>query len=324
MAAHPNALWILPALALGVAIAPQRPRFRLLAAAAALILAGLALYAYLPLRSSYLVRHHLDPAGTLSGVTGGIFWNYNNPSTPQGLALELTGSESQTPGYFLASFNPVHVASAVRTFIQTIITEYGAPASVLLFVGLIAVFRRDWRTALVVCVACTAALVFSVVYPNESDVGRYRMLVSWLAVPLFGALTPRSRSAPATALHAVLLLILLAGAVTAFRQQQYFAHRAAAGGRWVILAVRPEVPPGSTIVTGWLDATSLAYGAYVDGSLRGRTIVSDDRLEVPLYRGWARRRPVFVLVNPHDVNALSGAVDYATLDPYHELYKVTP
>ncbi|HEY1868025.1 MAG TPA: DUF2723 domain-containing protein [Candidatus Cybelea sp.] len=324
MAAHPNALWILPALVLGAAIVRRRRRFGLAAGAAALVLTGLALYAYLPLRSSYIVRHQLDPTAALSGVNGGIFWNYNNPSTPGGLALELTGSESQTPAYFLASFNPVHVASAARTFVETIAAEYGIPAAVLLFAGLIAVFRRDWRAALVLCVACTAALAFSVVYPNESDVGRYRMLVSWLAVPLFGALTPRVRSCAGIALHAALSLFLLAGAVTAFRGQQYFAHRAAAGGRWVILAVAPQVPPGSTIVTGWLDATSLAYGAYVDGSLAGRTIVSDDRLEVPRYRVWARGRPVFVLVNPHDVNSLAGAVDYATLDPYHELYKVMP
>jgi hypothetical protein len=296
----------------------------LAAGAAALLFAGLALYAYLPLRSSYVVRHHLDPATALNGVNGGIFWNYNDPSTPRGLALELTGSESQTPGYFLASFNPVHVASAVRTFLETMTAQYGIPASLLIFGGLIAALRRDWRAAIVVCVACTSALLFSVVYPNESDVGRYRMLVSWLAVPLFGALTPRVRSTPAMAWHGALLLILLAGAATAFAQQSFFSHREALGGRWVILAVRPYVPAGSAIVTGWLDATSLAYGAYVDGSLAGRTIVSDDHLNVPLYRVWARRQRVFVLVNPHDVGALPGAVDYATLDPYHELYAVSP
>ena len=84
------------------------------------------------------------------------------------------------------------------------------------------------------------------------------------------------------------------------------------------------MPPGSVVVTGWLDATSLAYGAYVEGSLPGRTIVSDDHLNLPLYRVWARRQRVFVLVNPHDVGALPGAVDYATLDSYHELYRIEP
>jgi hypothetical protein len=325
MAAHPNALWILPAFVVGIAIAPRRPRLRVAAGAAALLVAGLALYAYLPLRSSYVVRHNLDPAAALYGVNGGIFWNYNNPSTLHGLAVELTGSETQTPGYFLASFNPVHVASAVRTFVETIAAQYGIPGLVLLFAGLIAAFWRDWRAALVVCVACTAALLFSVVYPNESDVGRYRMLVSWLAVPLFGALTPHFRGKASLALHGTLLLVLLAGAATAFEQQQsFFSHRDAAGGRWVIRAVASYVPPGSTIVTGWLDATSLAYGAYVDGSLAGRTIVSDDHLNVGRYGVWARRRPVFVLVNPRDVTPPPGAVDAATLDPYHELYTVSP
>jgi len=325
MAAHPNALWILPGFALGLAIATRRPRFGVAAGAAALLVAGLALYAYLPLRSSYVVRNNLDPAAALPGVTGGIFWNYNDPSTLHGLAVELTGSETQTPGYFLASFNPVHAVSAVRTFVETIAAQYGIPGLALLFAGLIAAFWRDWRAALVVCVACTAALLFSVVYPNESDVGRYRLLVSWLAVPLFAALTPHVRGKVSIALHGVLLLILIAGAATAFAQQQsFFSHRAADGGRWVIRAVASYVPPGSTIVTGWLDATSLAYGAYVDGSLAGRTIVSDDNLDVGRYRVWARRRPVFVLVNPRDVTPPPGAVDNATLDPYHELYSVSP
>jgi hypothetical protein len=271
------------------------------------------------------VRHDLDPTAALSGVNGGIFWNYNNPSTPRGLALELSGSESEAPGYFLASLNPVHVASAAQTFVQTIAAQYGIPGLALLFGGLIAALRRDWRTALVVCVACTAALLFSVVYPNEGDVGRYRMLVSWLAVPLFGALTPSLRGAAGIAMHGALVLILLAGAATAFAHvRSYFSHRSAADGRWVIRAVAPYVPPGSTIVTGWLDATSLAYGAYVDGSLAKRIVVSDDRLEAARYRVWARRGRVFVLVNPRDVTALPGAVDYATLDPYHELYAVSP
>ena len=84
----------------------------------------------------------------------------------------------------------------------------------------------------------------------------------------------------------------------------------------------PPPAPGSAIVTGWLDATSLAYGAYVDRSLPGRIIVSDDQLRVQVYRPWAKERRVFVLVDPHDVRALPGARDYATLDAYHELFEV--
>ncbi|HYL28066.1 MAG TPA: DUF2723 domain-containing protein [Candidatus Nitrosotalea sp.] len=325
MAAHPNALWILPALLLGAAIAKKRPPARLVAGSLGLVVAALLLYAYLPLRSGYVVAHHLDPAGALTGDRGSVFWNYNDPSTRHGLALELTGTESKTPSYFLASLNPVHVGAAIWTFVDGSRREYGIVATLLAIVGFGIACRRDWRAALVLVVACTAGLLFSVVYPNESDVGRYRLLASWLAVPLLGALTPHSRRSTGLALHLALIGFLCAGAALSFqRHMSFFRHAPAEGGRWVIRNVRPWVPPGGVIITSWLDATSLAYGAYVDGSLPGRIIISDDKLDLTRYRRFAKTRRIFVLVNPHQVGPVNGAEDYATLDGYHELYAVKP
>ena len=78
-------------------------------------------------------------------------------------------------------------------------------------------------------------------------------------------------------MHGLLIVYLAAGASLAFeRQRGFFHHAPGEGGRWVIQAVGPYVPPSSVLVSSWLDATSLAYGAYVDGSLPGRIIVSDD------------------------------------------------
>ncbi len=325
MAAHPNALWILPAFVVGASIARRRPPLRLVALSAALTVGALALYLYLPLRSQWVTSHGLDPTAMLPGAAGGIFWNYNDPRTAHGLALELTGSEFGTPHYLLASFNPLHVEGALWAFMRGLNEQYGTIATILIGIGFLAALRRDWRAALVVVIACTAGLVFSVVYPNESDVGRYRMLASWVAVPLLGALTPRSRRWPAIVAQTALVALLAFIAFSSVERQRSFFHRTPGeGGRWVIRAVRPYVPPGSVIVTSWLDATSLAYGAYVDESLPGRIVVSDDRLDVPLYRRWTKGRRVFVLVNPHDENALTGATDYARLDDYHELYEVTP
>jgi 4-amino-4-deoxy-L-arabinose transferase-like glycosyltransferase len=325
MAAHPNALWILPAFVVGAFVARRRPTRQVAAIAAAAVVAGLLLYAYLPLRSAYVVSHGLDPTASLAGAGGGIFWNYNDPRTLHGLAVELTGSETQTPSYLLASFNPLHVKEALWAFITGLRAEYGAIATVLIFVGFVVAWRRDWRTTLVLAMAATTALIFSVVYPNESDVGRYRLLASWLAVPLLGALTPPSRRAVDVVWHGALVAFLLGGAGLAFdRHRAYFYHAPREGGRWVIDAVRPYVPRGAAIVTGWLDATSLAYGAYVDASLPGRIIVSDDTLRAQSYRPWAKERRVFVLVNPHDVEALPGTRDLAKLDDYHELFEVQP
>jgi hypothetical protein len=175
------------------------------------------------------------------------------------------------------------------------------------------------------CTACTAALLFSIVYPNESDVGRYRLLASWLAVPLFGAVMPEPEASAMPILRYALVLFLAIGAGTAFANQRaFFRHAPGEGGRWVIDAVRFNVPAPSVVVTPWLDATSLAYGAYVDGSLRGLTIVSDNELRLAVYQRWAAHNRVFVLVNPREVSGLAGTRDYATLDGYHELYQVMP
>jgi hypothetical protein len=325
MAAHPNALWLLPAFVAGALIAQRRPSWRLSALSALLLVAALALYLYLPLRSAYIVAHGLDPTATLAGAGGGIFWNYNNPSTFAGLAVELTGTQFHTPAYFAQAFNPLHVGDALWTFVSDTHVQYGTIATLLLIGGALAAWRRNWRVTLVLCLACTTALLFSVVYPNESDVGRYRLLASWIAVPLLGALTPQTTGVKARLLRTALVLFLATGAVTSFwGQRGFFAHSPGEGGRWVIEAVKPYVPPRSVIVADWLDATSLAYGAYVDGSLSGRIIVSDDEPRIFLYRQWAVHRRVFVLVDPHQTRAMEGARDYATLDDYHELFSVTP
>lgn len=325
MAAHPNALWILPAFIVGAIVAKRRPGFRLVAGSTGLIVAGLALYLYLPIRSEYISTHHLDPTARLPDADGGIFWNYNNPRTLAGLTRELSGSEFETPTYFLASFNPAHIEDAIWTFVTGLHEQYDASAMLLVLAGFVAAWRRDWRVTLVVAIACTAGLLFSVIYPNESDVGRYRLLASWVAVPLLGALTPQSKRRLDLVLHGLLIVYLAVSAGLAFeRHRGFFHHDPGEGGRWVIDAVRPYVPPGSALVSTWLDATSLAYGAYVDGSLQGRIIVSDDKLDVSRYREWAKNRHVFVLVNPHDVSGLGGTRDFAALDQYHELYEVVP
>ena len=97
LASHPNAIWLVPAFVAGILVARRRPCARRVAVCAAIAIGGLLLYAYLPIRSAYVVAHGLDPTAVLPGTDGGIFWNYNDPSTPSGLLRALSGSESQAP-----------------------------------------------------------------------------------------------------------------------------------------------------------------------------------------------------------------------------------
>jgi hypothetical protein len=326
LAAHPNALWLAPGLAVGALTLYRHVTWRLTAGAVALILGGLLLYLYLPLRSAYVVAHGLDPSHVLAGADGGIFWNYNDPSTPAGFVRALTGTESDAPHFLLASLNPAHVQDALWAFVSGVAQEFGTYALLLVFLGAFQAWRRDWRTALFLCTACTAALMFSVTYPNEADVGRYRLMASWLAVPLLGSVvSARAMGATPRLARAGLLVFLAISAGNAFLAHRgFFAHTPHEGGRWVIDAVRPYVPPDSVIVVdGWLDATSLAYGAYVDRSLPKRIIVSGwDLANADLYHDWAQTRRVFILVNPRSVHEIAGTLAPIRLDPYHALFEV--
>jgi hypothetical protein len=326
MAAHPNALWLLPGFLAGALTAKRRPSLRLVAASFALTLAGLALYLYLPLRSAYIVAHGLDPTLAL-GSNGGIFWNYNNPSTPGGLLVDLSGKESNATTYLLASFNPIHVQDALWAFIAGLAEQYGAFVVVLTFAGFVVAWKRDWRVTLFICLACTVALIFSVTYTEEGDIGRYKLLALWLAVPLVASVMPRDVPGWHATLGRAALAVFLAGGAyaTARAHPEFFDHQRGEGGRWVINVVTPYTAPGSIIVVDWLDATSLAYGAYVDGSLPGRIIVSGwSADDVAQYKRWAKTHKVYVLVDPHDTDDITGAKRIADIDAYHALYQVKP
>jgi hypothetical protein len=73
LSAHPNANWLLPAFIAGALVARRRPRLGLTACAAMVLVLPLLLYLYLPLRSTYVVAHGLDPTAGLGGAGGSIF-----------------------------------------------------------------------------------------------------------------------------------------------------------------------------------------------------------------------------------------------------------
>jgi hypothetical protein len=329
VASHPNAIWIAPALLIGCLLAWRKPSWRMVLLGCAAIAVAISLYLYLPLRSWYVVAHGLDPVHVLPGAAGGIFWNYNNPSTPAGLIAELTGSQTGAPGYALAALNPLKLQDALWAFFEAIGTGFGAFALIAVGAGAVVLWKRDVRRSLVLVLACLTALVFSVTYANEADIGRYRLLGIWLCVPLLAAVAPSALQAGRRIgfIRVVYLAFLLAGAGSAlYARHGYFNRPPGEGGRWIISAVDQYVPPGGVIVVdGWLDATSLAFGAYADRTLPDRIIVSGyDARKTALYATWAKDRPVFILTNPRYVPLVPGAHTVGLLDAYHQLFRMGP
>ena len=297
---------------------------------AALVVAGLSFYLYVPLRSAYIHAHGLDPTAMLPGIAKAgagapIFWDYNAPYTWSGLWRELTGSESSTPHVFLSSFDPSHWQDALWAFLKGTNDQYGAFALALAVIGLGIAWKRDWRTALVLFVTCTAALLFAVTYVAEGDTDRYRMLSLWMIAPLMAVAAPSGEDIANGFGRFLICIFLAAGVWNAFAAGRgFYNHEPREGGRWIIDQVTPVVPPGSVIISDWVDATSLAYGAYADRSLPGRIIVSGWFPEkTDLYREWVRPgQRVFILADPKDLPAPPfGWHSYRRLDNYHRLYE---
>jgi len=83
------------------------------------------------------------------------------------------------------------------------------------------------------------------------------------------------------------------------------------------------VPPGSIVTVGWVDATSLAYGAYIDGSLSGRTIVSEGPGESAAYFAqWLTVGPVYIIAAPGTVFPNTRVAVLPDIDPWHGLFRV--
>jgi hypothetical protein len=330
LAAHPNAIWLLPGLALASLVAKRRPSWKLALVSAGLVVAGLGLYLYVPLRSLYIQSHGLDPTAVLPGIAmagagAAIFWNYNDPYTWSGLWRELTGSESSAPHVFASSFDPSHWQDALWALVKGANDQYGAFALLLAAAGFALAWKRDWRTALFVLTACSAALLFAVTYVAEGDTERYRMLALWMIAPMMALASPSGEDI-ANGFGRFLLCAFLAASVWhAFSSGLgFYKHAPREGGRWIIDSVAPYVPPGSVLIANWVDATSLAYGAYADRSLPGRIIISGWwPQKAGLYRSWvAPGRRVFAVVNPQDeTNPPDGMRVYRKLDQYHLLYE---
>lgn len=326
LAAHPLAVWLIPgALLCAVFRSPDRPTAL---RAVLFCIGGVALYLYLPIRSMTVHAFGVDPTAGLPGIHGGIFWNYNDPSTLPGLAAELTGSQFGAGHTVLSAFAPQTLQRYLWMWLGMANTAYGAFALVLAFIGLARLWRRNWRIALVLLILTLAAVPFSYTYSVESDADRYRLLSLWL-LPLLMAsaalpLNDERDLAHSVRAAVVFVLTLIWGVETFAFNSSLFSNRFDTGGRALISEASTRVPAGAIVVTPWVDATSLAYGAYTDGTFSGRVIVAgwpDDYAAD--YRAWLARRRVYVIAEAQP--AAAHGVRYAPvgrLDGGHRLWRV--
>ncbi len=325
LATHPIAIWLIPGLLVLYFLAHRKPSFREVSISLGIIVVCLSLYLYLPIRSAYVMGHHGDPTARLIGTTGSILLNYNDPSTWSGFIKEISGSQFHVSGAVWAAWNPSQIQNYLWQWLTSLNTEYGAFGIILAFLGLQRLWRYNRRFTTVLVLLGTMAIPFSYAFAAvEGDPDRYRLLSFWLIPILMSGASISLGAEKAWARKAIVAtLMLLWGAQTFYNNQGIFNNRNNMGGRALISEAVKRIPQGSIVVTTWLDAASLAYGAYVDGSFPDRTVISAQPGQYArMYPQWLREAPIYVIAPPGNAALGIGLKSLGLLDGSHVLYQV--
>jgi Protein of unknown function (DUF2723) len=296
VATHPIVAMIVPALAVLAFARTRELRVRTIALTLALGIIPLCAYAYLPLRSAYVVAHGLDPTLAIGVAPGRPFWNTNDPRTREGFVREVTGSEFQASGALAKMISPQTYAEKVPDFLDRLLAEITPFGAVLGIAGIVLLLRTDRAAGFALLLAFAVPVAFTMAYSIEADRDRYYLIpfaALWIATAI--AITRLINEFPIARLPAAAALLLVIGSEVS-ANRGLFSQPRADGARSTIVVVQRYTQPDAILIAPWLYATPLAYAAYVEHSLDRRVVetgwLSDDAALVP---AWRTKRHVYVV-----------------------------
>lgn len=296
---HALTFLLAPAIALFVLLVDpgllRRPRL-ILACAGALVLTTIAVYLYLPIRSS--MNPPLD---------------YANPETWAGFRYLVLAEQFR--GEFRSMPEPLE---ALRRIAGESFFQLGILAALALLGAVSGLLRRP---AIVVLLAGWFIInwFFALGYVN-ADIGRY-YLVPLMSTAVFGAmgaaavwngfdrLRPPGRVAElATATVIVLVLLVPPLIVLPARHDRMDQSNQILARIWLTDIMR-ELPPESVVISWWSYSTTLWYGKYVDGLRPDVTVIDDSNIVNDnlgdvhtVIESFLGRRPVFLIRLPFDMS----------------------
>lgn len=296
LATHPVALFAVPAIVLLAAARRAVFGLRGAAIAALLLLAPLALYAYLPLRSHVVVAQGLDPAAALGKPPGAAIWNTDNPQTARGFVRLVTGSDFHAGRSVLRILDLPYYGQKLGVFASAMYREFTPVGAIATFLCLAMLFRRRPVVAFALLLTILLPAAFALAYPPVVEIERY-FFVPMIATALvigFGiaAMAPQYR-------NMLRVPILAAAAVLLVTNYPDARLRANFGAEDLIAYVRRATPANAIVMADWTRGTALAYARYVNVDLRGRAIEIawpfQDRRYLPR---WLAERPVYYVGRP--------------------------
>jgi hypothetical protein len=323
VATHSIAVLAAPALLVALVLRRKNIELRTLAAAALVAASGALLYLYMPLRSAYVVARGLDPTIGLQGLNGALITNYGDTRVPENFVRYVTGADFSAGNTLATVLDAAAWQNHLWALFQWVDQSFGAYAIVAAALGAAAVARANWRLALVVTLFCFAVVPFIDAYTLEGDPDRYRFLpYAGVAIAL-GASGGRVLGAGSPAWRQIVVELFLAGSCVAqFLTGRGMIGSSDGGPHDLIVWTAKAVPPGALLVTRWLDATPLGYGALVDGEFKGRIVVAgwwDDYAKD--YCQWSARYPVYIMI---DGVPNAGFKKIRRRDASHTVYRFDP
>jgi len=301
MAAHPSAVWLVPAIAVAMLWQRERLTARTLAAVVAGLIVPLALYAYLPIRSSIVVARGLDPtAAAPLSLRDGFDWNTNDPHTLDGFLDEVLGRREGAGGSVASAFDPAAVPAAARFWIDFARLQYGLVVLLLALGGAVALAVHDRRSFTVLLAGTGGGILFAYQYATDTHIDRY-VFFSFAMTAIVAAAAARLTNAR---IGPVGLTPLIGIALAIAAGRAFAVNQARVGEPWLangepaVAAVARDTPPGAVVVAQWNDAAALGYGAYVEHALGGRLIVAGwPTTYSNRYAAWLHARPVVLFVS---------------------------
>ncbi len=297
IATHPVTALLAPALLVALCARVRMLRLRTLAQGLFLFACGVALYAYLPIRSAIVTHAHLDPTLALGDPPGKAFWDMNHPATWAGFRSFVSGSDYGALQSFSAALSPETYRTGAPPFFIYLWREFTALGILAAAAGAIALARSRLWLAVTLFFAAMFPAVFAFGYPVEADIARY-FLIPFIVTAILAGYGANAIARAMPELRVVSALILPAIAVTLLvLNRSTFEQPKSSGAEGLIRTVQGATPNDAVLLAPWIDSTALAYAAYVDRSL-GRRIVDSAWLsdEAGRVSGWIRDgRHVYVV-----------------------------
>jgi len=304
LATHPAAMFALPCVIILAWPAFARVRLRAAIGALGALVAPLALYAYIPLRSAYVEANHLDPNWDL-GLSGSALFDDGSPSSLPAFLRYVTGATFRPGATFGRILSIAGIQKAFGLWHDAVSTEFGIAMLLFATAGFVWLMMRQRRLGAGLVTLLVANLAFAGNYRIETDALRYALPALWVMVAFaaFGttwiaSAIMRDRSAAAQWIAAGLLIAALyPGAGAAFddvRRTVAFNDATAIGAD-----IAAHTPDGTLFVATWNFATPLAYSAYVAHTFGARRLICGWPPDYATqYAGWrARFKHVYVVVS---------------------------